>query len=215
MINQEKTKEKFGYYPDDLAQTSSSSVIFRCDKCLQEEELSYAYALKKYKKSIKTTGEELCQKCSHAHRIGKVSVKADKSKPLPLPPEVNLSKTMELYGINAEDLSPWSRQKVCLSCACGKQSETKRCSLNSSKSILETGHYKCTGCWTRERRAGLKLSDETKKKMAKSQQKRRNKNKVTKLPTRPTYAPLQPAANGDTVLPKNNGGSVINFPNKK
>jgi len=218
MINRDKTKLKYGYYPEELATTSANPVVWKCDSCPAEREYSYAYALKKYNKAMKTTGEELCQKCAHAHRKGKVVKPNSKVAPITLPPETDLGKTMEVYGINVEDLNPWSRQKVFMKCSCGKSTETKRCSLNSYKSILTTGHFKCIGCWTKERRKGLKLSEETKIKMAKSQQKRRNKNKVHQLPIRPVYPPLQCVANGDTNLSKNNrgaGASIIIFPKKK
>lgn len=193
MINRDKTKLKYGYYPETLSKTSNKKVVWQCDNlsCNLEKDVPNSYALKKYNNSLKSGTDELCQKCSHIHRKG-VHVKNEIKKYVPqqLPSQVDIFQTIEKYGINPQELSPWSRQKVILRCDCGKFSETKRCSLNTSKSILETGNYKCIGCWTKERRIGKKLSKETKKKMSDAQIKRRCSIKKDNIK-------LKPAANGD------------------
>lgn len=175
MINREKTKLKYGYFPEDLSDTSNKPVVWQCDRegCKNEHDYSYAYCLKKADKALHEGKSESCQKCSHSHRKGTSLPPQNKIKAHPLPPEVNLGKTMELFGINAEDLTPWSRQQVILDCKCGKESITKRCVLNLNKSVIETGHYKCVGCCTKSRRKGKKASAETKAKMKASQRKRR------------------------------------------
>jgi hypothetical protein len=212
MINQEKTKLKYGYFPEDLAPTSDKNVVWQCEslECKVEHDYSYAYCLKKKAKAKKEKKSELCQKCSHSHRKG-ISPKqlAIKKPPVALPPELDLGKTMEIYGINADDLSPWSRQKVILKCQCGKESTTKRCSLNSSKSIIETGHYKCVGCCTKDRREGAIVTQETKIKMQNSQKKRRGTHDYSPIP-------LKPAANGSAILSskETQNGKVIPFRKK-
>lgn len=213
MINREKTKLKYGYFPDDLAPTSNKLVVWACESssCSVEHDYSYAYCLKKRQKSLTENKPQLCQKCSHAHRKGNSQKNtASKFSPVPLPPEVNLGKTMEKYGINAEDLSPWSRQAVVLNCECGAESTTKRCSLNSSKSIIETGHYKCIGCWTKARRTGTQVSQETREKMKTSQQKRRGTYDPEPLPS--LTPPL--VANGEFSSVRNKEGQVIPFKKK-
>lgn len=183
MINREKTKIKYNYFPEDLALTSNQSVVWSCDKCGKEKDQAYAYALKKKAKAEKEKKQEVCQSCGHEHRKGKfIKNETPKNNPVTLPPEVNMTLTMERYGVNAEDLSPWSRQKIVLNCACGRETETKRCNLNASKSIQETGHYKCTGCWTQERRRGVKVSQVTKQKMVSAQRKRRGTYEKEVLP---------------------------------
>jgi hypothetical protein len=49
MINQEKTKLKYGYFPEDLAPTSDKNVVWQCEslECKVEHDYSYAYCLKK------------------------------------------------------------------------------------------------------------------------------------------------------------------------
>lgn len=205
MKNREKTKLKFGYFPEDLSPSSLKPIIWDCSGCGSTSETAYGYFLKKEKKTKNEEKDIFCQKCCHAHRKGKAVVKQQKSKPQPLPPQVDYAKTMEAFGINADDLSPWSREQIFMKCGCGKESLTKRCSLNTYKSIVETGEFKCTGCWTKTRRTGAKASEATRQKMRNSQQKRRSP------------LPLKKAVGDDyipSVATSSEGGIVINFPNK-
>lgn len=178
MINKDKTLKKYKYHPDDLAETSTKKIIWNCDSCNLERTYPYYYFVKKYKKSLREDGNELCQKCAHSHRKNSNEKKNNKSEIQQLPKEVDYEKTLSLFGTDINKLGPWSRQRVFIKCSCGKESTPKRCNLNSLKSIKETGNYKCNGCWTKERRKGLKLSEETKNKMKKSQQRRRKKNTI-------------------------------------
>lgn len=221
MINRDKTKLKYGHTADNLAPTSKEKVVWQCDNesCSSERTFTYSYYLKKQEKAFKDhEGNELCQKCSHAHRVGKHEKKEVTKYPAlsTLPQEVNINQTIEIYGHDPRTTSSWSRKYVVLNCSCcGKETETRRCNLNTYKSILETGHFKCTGCWTKERRTGQKASAETKMKQKVSQQKRRIKEHRDSPHEIPYVAAV---ANGDfNSTPQNrpSEGKVIPFPNKK
>jgi hypothetical protein len=219
MINREKTKVKYGYIPEDLAQNSESKVVWNCDKCNVERTYAYAYYLKKQNHAFdKHDGHELCQKCSHSHRIGHSSKLAEtKYEAQPLPQEVNVEETIKIFGHDPKEMSPWSRGYVILNCSCcQKETETRRCSLNTNKSLQETGKYKCIGCWTKERRQGVKATDETKAKQKAAQQKRRNKEKVKELPSvyQPAYEPVAKVVNGNSSSSNGSSGKIINFPKK-
>jgi hypothetical protein len=183
MIDWKKTKEKYGYGEGELPKTSRERVVWHCDNdnCeaafdIREREYEYVYAYKKAQKAKKEGKPELCQKCSHSHRKGKVSEKREKTH-LPLPPEVSVELTMERFGYDPYKLSPWSRKKLVLVCEEGQEHVTTRAQLNLNKSVKETGHYKPISWWTRKRRKGLKLSKETKEQMKESQQNRRAREK--------------------------------------
>lgn len=220
MINRDKTKLKYGHTADNLPPTSKEKVVWQCDneKCSYERSFTYSYYLKKREKAFKDhEGNELCQKCSHSHRIGKVE-KTDVLKYpalTELPAEVNIEQTIEVYGHDPRVTSNWSRKYVILNCSCcGKETETRRCNLNTYKSILETGHFKCTGCWTKERRTGQRASSETKMKQKVAQQKRRLKEHGYEMPY------VAAVANGDfnsSSQPHKNisPAQIIPFPNKK
>lgn len=179
MIDETKTLEKYGYTTQELAPTSNLPVWWKCDECGEEREYSYAYCLRKKEKSGSTGGKELCQKCSHAHRKGKVSSKKIEGKShVDLPPEVDVKATMDRFGYDPHKLSPWSRQRIVVNCwKTGEVCTPRRCSLNRYKSIMETGHFVSVGGWTAERRRGKKASSETKTMMKESQQKRRRREK--------------------------------------
>ena len=199
MINVEKTKEQYGYDPTDLAPTSNKMVWWKCDKCGSERAYAYAYALRKQKKAQKEGTPELCQKCAHAHRKGKVStrkVPTDQKAHYPLPPEVDRNLTMEKFGYDPETLSPWSRKRVVAICSVtGAECTPRRCSLNRYKSVMETGHFVSTGGYTGKRRKGVKATDETKQAMARSQKKRREREKASKEATpEPTTTPVTPTS---------------------
>lgn len=189
MINEPATKEKYGYETNSLAPTSNLPVWWKCDKCSFEREYSFAYCLKKKEHSHATGGLELCQKCSHAHRKGQVSKKKQEGQTWqPLPPEVDVAATQERFGYDPRDLSPWSRKYVIVRCSdTGVVSEVKRCGFNTSKSVIETGHYTSVGACTAKRRKGVKASEETKQAMALSQKNRRSREKTPKA--KPTQSP--------------------------
>lgn len=223
MINRDKTKLKYGHTADNLPPTSKEKVVWQCDNngCSHERTFTYSYYLKKRDKAFQEhEGNELCQKCSHAHRIGKVEKTETVKYPAlaQLPPEVNIQQTIEVFGHDPQVTSSWSRKYVILNCSCcGKETETRRCNLNTYKSILETGHFKCTGCWTKERRTGQKASSETKFKQKISQQKRRMKEHGEDPNQMPYVAAV---ANGDfnnnsTSQQNKVTAQVIPFPNKK
>ena len=198
MIDEAKTLEKYGYTTKELAPTSNLPVWWTCDKddCGTEREYSYAYCLRKQKKAAETGGQELCQKCSHAHRKGKVSNKKIQGKSyVELPPEVDVNATLERFGHDPHKLSPWSRQRIVVRCQkTGEVCTPRRCSLNRYKSILETGHFVSVGGWTAERRKGVKASSDTKTLMKDSQQKRRVREKKPVAPTQnPSIAPETPS----------------------
>lgn len=218
MINREKTKVKYGYFPEDLAQNSESKVVWSCDKCSAERTYTYSYYLKKRDVSFeKHEGHELCQKCSHSHRVGHTSkLETTKYPAIELPKEVNIEETIKIFGHDPQKMSPWSRGYVILNCSCcNKETETRRCSLNTYKSILETGKFKCTGCWTKERRQGVKASEETKNKQKSAQQKRRNKEKIQDIPVPQTPQRFAAVAGDPSPRPYTpNSGQVIQFPKK-
>lgn len=198
MISDLKTKEKYGYETNSLAPTSNLPVWWKCegDGCDEEREYSYAYCLKKELHAKETGGKQLCQKCSHAHRKGVATKKKVQGQSwLPLPPEVDISATQERYGYDPRDLPPWSRKYIIVKCyETGVVSEVKRCGINTSQSVKETGHYVSVGACTAKRRKGKKASEETKKAMAKSQQNRRIKenSKPTEQPTENIISPPPP-----------------------
>lgn len=184
MIDWDKTKLEKGYGKDDLPKTSHEKVIWKCDNnfCdapldIKEREYEYNYARKKAEKAEKEGKVELCQRCSHSHRRGKVSDKKEKTA-LPLPPEVNDEETLKTFGYTASSLSPWTRKKVVIIAEDGSRHEIPRAQLNLSKSVKETGHYKPVSWWTQQRRSGIKISDETKNQMKVSQQMRRQREKA-------------------------------------
>ena len=220
MINRDKTKLKYGHNAENLPITSKEKVVWQCDKCSYERSFTYSYYLKKKEKAFKDhEGNELCQKCSHSHRVGNHPKNETTTKypPRPLPPEINVEKTIEFFGYDPHSLSPWARKYVISNCySCGKECETKRCNLNIYKSIEETGHFKCTGCWTKERRSGTKASSETKLKQKISQQRRRLKEHGDD----PNKIPMVAAvANGDFTSninnSKTNSAQIIPFPKKQ
>lgn len=175
MINTEKTLEKFGYKPCNLAPNSKNLIVHSCDKCGSERDYTYAYALKKEQ----TSGN--CQKCQHSHRKGVITVKKREQATVELPPEVDVLATMEQFGYDPRKLAPWSRQRIVVRCyETGKAYTPKRCGLNRNKSIIETGHFISLGAWTAKRRKGIKASAETKEKQALSQNKRRQLEKQVK-----------------------------------
>lgn len=189
MINKEKTKIKFGHFGENLPENSSEKIVWQCDCCPMERTFNYSYYVKKMKLAFeKHEGKELCQKCSHSHRKGIYSNPSEdqiKHKPVDLPPEVNIPRSIEIYGKDPSKLSPWSRKNIILNCCeCQKESDTKRCNLNTYKSILETGHFMCIGCCTKKRRTGQKASEETKNKQRLSQKNRRLKEKEEFVPYR-------------------------------
>ena len=120
---------------------------------------------------------ELCQKCAHAHRKGK-STRQNKGTALPLPHQINIEKTLDLTGEDPRSFKPWSRKKIVLTCDCGRDCVTTRSQINNYKSIKETGEFKCTACWTKERRLNNKASSDTKKLMSNSQKLRRNRERI-------------------------------------
>jgi hypothetical protein len=194
MVNNEKTKQKYGYEISSLAPTSNLPVLWSCDECGEEREYSYAYCLKKTKKAESQGTKELCQKCSHAHRKGKVTTKKKAGDAwLPLPPEVDVAATQERYGYDPRDLSPWSRKRVVVRCfETGVICSPRRCGLNRYKSIIETGHFISGGAWTAKRRKGIKVSSTTKQAMSKSQKNRRVREKTITPPAsspNPTVSP--------------------------
>jgi hypothetical protein len=181
MIDWNKTKAEFGYTKADLPKTSHNKVIVTCDNqfCdapadVKEREYEYNYARKKEEKAIQNNKQMLCQKCSHFHRKGKVTQKKQDSA-LPLPPEVDVQKTIESYGYNPHDLSPWSRKVIVLVTEDGQRHEISRAQLNTSKSVKETGHYRPIAWWTQQRRKGVQDSPETKQ-LKKASQAARRKN---------------------------------------
>lgn len=219
MINREKTKVKYGYFPEELSKNSESKVVWNCDKCNSERIYTNAYCLKKVTVAFeKHDGKELCQKCAHSHRVGHSSkLETTKYEALPLPTEVNVEETIKIFGHDPTVMSPWSRAYVILNCSCcSKETETRRCSLNTNKSLKESGTYKCIGCWTKERRSGIKITEETRIKQKEAQQKRRTKEKIKELPTikpQPQYAPVAQVANGDVGRQVN--AQIISFPKRK
>lgn len=206
MINWKKTELKYGYKETHLFDSSVNKVICDCDNCPRDFEISYSYFVKKYKTSQSKT---ICQKCSHRHRKETITEKTPikKHQIQILPPQVDLFLTMEKFGYDGETLSPWSRNKIVLKCGCGKFKDVQRCALNLSKSVIETGNFKCVGCCTKERRTGAVTSDLTKMRIKKSHQKRSlNKNKEKEV--------FQPAANGDTGLVAYKDNNLLKFPKK-
>lgn len=197
MINEQETKSKYGYETNSLAPTSNLPVWWKCDNCTFEREYSFAYCLKKKEHSESTGGQELCQKCSHAHRKGKATTKKQTGQTWqPLPPEVDISATQDRYGYDPRDLSPWSRKYIIVRCSdTGVVSEVKRCGINTSKSVIETGHYSSVGACTAKRRKGVKASEDTKKAMAESQKNRREREKQVPAVTEktPSISPVAPS----------------------
>ena len=217
MINRDKTKLKYGHTSDNLAPNSTLKVVWNCDRCPAERSYTYAYYLKKKNKAFaEQEGDELCQKCSHSHRIGKTEkTTVIKYAPVTLPPEVNIEESIKIFGNDPSTMSPWSRNYLILNCGCcNKETETRRCSLNTYKSILSDGHFKCTGCWTKERRQGVKASEETIEKQKLSQQQRRRKEQNNLPPQEHRYKAV---GNGD--FNSNNqtnqtNAKIIPFPKK-
>jgi hypothetical protein len=191
MINWERTKQDFGYGEEEAKKfpRSSKHAIWAtcdnpdCDSSDHRERLfEWGTLLKKIKRCKDQGKDFLCQKCAHSHRKGITSKKRNTEVPA-LPSQVSDELTLERFGYRASDLKPWSRNYIVLVCDCGKESEIKRTQINSYKSIKETGNFKCTGCWTRDRRKGIKLSSETKDRMKESQKRRRDLEKEKKSDT--------------------------------
>ena len=193
MIDSEKTFTRYGYEVKSLSRTSNLPVWWRCDKCSLEREYAFAYCLKKeeYAKNH-NQGGEYCQKCSHEHRKGKATVKKVQGQSWQsLPPEVDVEGTIKRYGYDPLKLSPWSRKLVLVRCfKTGELFEVRRCGFNTSKSVIETGHYISVAGCTGDRRKGVKVSEETKKLMAEAQKTRRQREKEE------NEEPLLKTANG-------------------
>lgn len=193
MIDWKKTEEKYGYTEANLPPTSKNKVIWHCDNQLcqapldvREREFEFNYARKKREKSLKENKAELCQRCSHNHRKGKVSP-ARKHSALPLPPETSDKLTEEKFGYKASELPPWSRDPVVLVFIDENNQESihivKRCQLNTNKSVVETGHYRPIAWYTKQRRSNVTVTEETKSLMKKSQNMRREREKIEKEET--------------------------------
>jgi len=151
MINREKTKARYNYYPEELPKFSKKKVIWCCDKCKKDYLFTNSYALKKETESIKDNSDSICSNCARAQRKGqKIDVSNKKLKAVKLPPEVDVLRTFEELGIDVSKLAPWSRDKIYLKCGCGKSCKVSRMDLNKSKSIQKNGHYKCSSCSARE-----------------------------------------------------------------
>lgn len=192
MIDWEKTKEKFGYSKEDLAPTTQQhKVVWKCDNpnCDAEpdkrvRELVYGYAKKKEDKAKAEGKPCVCQKCSHAHRKGKMTRSKNKTA-LPLPPEVNREKTYEysktLGGepYYPEQLSDWSRRPIVLTFE-GQDYTIPRANLNTLESVKKWGIYRPVAWWTQQRRKNKKASSKTREKQKLSQRKRRDKERKDK-----------------------------------
>jgi very-short-patch-repair endonuclease len=61
MINRIKTKQKFGYYPEELALRSLSKVIVTCDYCNMDVEKPNVSHTRQHEKSL--IKKDCCQKC--------------------------------------------------------------------------------------------------------------------------------------------------------
>lgn len=183
MLCKDETNLKYGYDTNTLAPTSNLPIWWECDKCHEQREYSYAYYMKKKEQAKENGGCEICQKCAHEHRKGIASTKKKEGQTWqPLPPEVDIKATQERYGYDPRDLSPWSRKLIIVTCpVTGFTSEIKRCGINTSKSVIETGHYNSVGACTAKRRTGVKASEKTKKSMAQSQKIRRLREKEAQV----------------------------------
>lgn len=198
MINWDKTfklaKEDDSFADtQNLAKTSNKKVVWTCENenCQASDDKKERHFVFSYvrKKSLKAKAEgkpELCQLCSHAHKKG-IYYKKKEDSAKDLPPQINDQKTFEKYGYYAKDLKPWSRQRVVLTCDCGRDCESTRSQLNTYKSIKETGEFTCKGCWTEARRKGIKASEETKEMMKLSQQNRRKSEKQKREDSRDKF----------------------------
>lgn len=188
-INWQKTSESYPYDEnsiESLENKAKKHVYVTCENLTcssihRERLLEYGYALKKVNKAKSEDKPFLCQTCSHAHRIGKTEHKKEnKIQALPLPPEVNSELTKERFGYYPEELANWSKLEIVIVCGCGKENEIKRSYLNTYKTMIESNHYKCVGCVTREKRTGFQVSEETKQKQKIAQQKRREIEQANK-----------------------------------
>lgn len=169
MILEDKTNKKYGYTSKDLDPRSNKMVVWKCDDCGYERDYVYSYYLQN-----KKAKEEVCQKCCHKHRKGRVVIDIDKDSFCELPPEICVEETLKKFGYDPRDLKPWSRKQVVVRCSVlGSLETTQRSILNRNKSVLDTGHYISKGGHTKLRRLGLKASDDTKQRMSKSQRERR------------------------------------------
>jgi hypothetical protein len=193
MIDWKKTKEKYGYSESDLPPTSRKLIVWHCDNQLcqapldvREREYEFNYARKKRAKSSGEGKVELCQRCSHNHRKGKVSTTKTHSAQT-LPPEASDNLTEEKFGYKASTLSPWSREPIVLRFVDENNQESihivKRSQLNTNKSVVETGHYRPIAWYTKQRRSNVVVTEETKDLMKKSQNMRREREKVEKEET--------------------------------
>lgn len=182
MLLKEETEKRYGYSTESLSRTSDMPIWWKCDKCHEEREYAFAYYNKKHEESQNNGSLEICQKCAHEHRKGTVSSKKCEGQAWQeLPPEVEIQMTLERYGYDPRDLSPWSRKLIIVTCpVTGVTTDIKRCGINTSKSVIETGHYASVGACTAKRRAGVKVSSETKEQMKLAQQQRREKEKFEK-----------------------------------
>ena len=190
MIDWAFTLKKYGYEEKDLAKTSKKVVIWQCDNpdCdapmqVNQREYEYNYIRKKEEAAKKANKPCLCQKCCHAHRKGKVSEKKQDTA-LPLPPETNVEKTIERFGYNPHDLSPWSRKRIVLTYISEDgteyESEAPRAQLNKYESVKKFGHFIPIAIYTKKRRTGEKASEETKRQMREAQQHRRQRDRDKK-----------------------------------
>lgn len=191
MIDWKKTEGKYGYTEATLPPTSKNKVIWHCDNQLcqapldiREREFEFNYARKKREKSAQANKLELCQRCAHNHRKGQVTSSCKKTGTIPLPPETSDKLTEEKFGYKASALSPWSRDPVVLVFTDESNQESihivKRCQLNTNKSVVETGHYRPIAWYTKQRRSNVTVTDETKTLMKKSQNMRREREKIEK-----------------------------------
>lgn len=192
MIDWIKTQAKYGYTKEDLAPTTQQhKVVWRCDNpnCeaepdKREREFVYNTARNKEEKARKEGKPCVCQKCSHAHRKGKMT-ESKKKTALPLPPETNREKTYEysktLGGepYYPEQLSDWSRRPIVLTFE-GEDYIIPRANLNTLQSMKKWGVYRPIAWWTKQRREGVTASKKTREKQKMSQQKRREQERKEK-----------------------------------
>jgi len=178
-INIEKTVQEKGYHPRDLAPTGKQLIWWKCESCGVEQEYKFSYYNKKVNK-------DMCRKCCHKHRKQAKTGEKPKKPVYPLPPEINREATIEMFGYDPvhffhNNEKPWSRERLVVNCGtCGSQSTPKRSYLHGYECIKETGHFKCKGCYTRERRTGVKITDATRRKQIEAQRVRREKEEIEK-----------------------------------
>lgn len=164
-----------------LATTSSENVDWICDGCKHIATNGFAYILKKMTTALNQQKPVLCQKCSHAHRKGSKASRTFKISAVKLPPEVLIQETIKEYGYDPRKLGKWSRKPILLRCyITGEVRSASRCSINTSKSIIESGHYISVGGHTSKRRTGVRASESTLEIMRLAQTKRRERERLQK-----------------------------------